>query len=257
MGFTTAEQMKIALRTIDVTRGERAVLIEMAYAVDDAAPVYSWGRDRLADVLGKPPGSTAAKSAVDRALASLRASGLITLVAKPHRGRRAEYALSVLDPNAHRSERCAIDEPEIDQNAHRSERGALSRVTHGDDENAHRFRHGMDIGSDRMDTALGDVPPSVTPPISPTGKRIASAARRPSDRQMIFVSDIARLLDIVAAPETSVDADEFIRENWPEIERRAHNGEPFECSTGDLSSATRRYARERGLLLSESEAKSA
>lgn len=255
--------MKITLRAIDVSRGERAVLIEMAYAVDDAAPIYSWGRDRLADVLGKEQGSTAAKSAVDRALASLRARGLITLVAKPHRGRRAEYALSVLDPNGHRSERCAFDDGESggdhsrSTNAHRSERGALSRVTHADDANAHRFEQGMDIGFERMDIGLSDVPPSATPPISPTGKRIASAARRPSDRQMVFVSDISRLLDIVAAPESSADADEFIRENWPEIERRAHNGEPFDCSIADLSPATRRYAREHGLLLSESEANSA
>lgn len=84
------------------------------------------------------------------------------------------------------------------------------------------------------------------------GKRTASGARRrPSKRQMIFVADLSRLLDVVADPQTFAEAHEFIREHWGEVQRRAHNGEAFDCSIADLSPEARRYAREHGLLLDE------
>lgn len=83
-------------------------------------------------------------------------------------------------------------------------------------------------------------------------KRTASAARRrPSKRQMIFVADLSRLLDVVADPKTSGEAEEFIREHWGEVQRRAHNGEAFDCTDAELSPEARRYAREHGLLLDE------
>ncbi|GEP48803.1 hypothetical protein FVP74_08375 [Microbacterium saccharophilum] len=97
MGYKTAERMKTALRDVDVTRAERAVLVEMSYAVADDSTIYSWGHARLADVLGKAPGSIAAKSALSqRIIPSLIAKRLITKTSDAYRGHNAEYELTVL-----------------------------------------------------------------------------------------------------------------------------------------------------------------
>ncbi|QMU98210.1 hypothetical protein FVO59_14215 [Microbacterium esteraromaticum] len=244
MGFTTLERMKSALLTTTVTSLERAVLLDMAIAVDDDAPLYTWGHDRLALAIGKTPGTPAAKQALSvRILPSLISKGLIRKRSAAHRGHRAEYELLVLgDPGMGNGSRSGMGNGFDDD---------VSRVTHGE--------HGMGNGSEGewvtvsegMGNAQTVTPLPISLPPSPTGKRIARAARRPSDRQMVFASDIAHLLDVAAEPQTSAEAAEFIRENWPEIERRAHNGEPFDCSIADLSPATRRYARERGLLLND------
>lgn len=120
MGFVILDRMKDALLTVPVSPLERVILLDMATAVDDAAPVYTWGRDRLARALGKTPGTKAAQSAVDRTLSSLRTRGLLVLVARPHRGRSAEYALAVL--SAPRSERGPFPTAPVDnsENAPRS-----------------------------------------------------------------------------------------------------------------------------------------
>lgn len=236
MGFTTLERMKDALLTTTVSSLERIVLLDMATAVDDVAPVYSWGHDRLALALGKPPGTRAATRAVERVIGSLRARGLLVLTARPHRGRRAEYALALLDENAPRSERGAFG----------------SRVTHDAHENAPRSEHECTPVSDGMDPGQTGVPLPISLPRTPPGKRTASGARRrPSKRQMIFVADLSRLLDVAVEPQTFAEAHEFIREHWGEVQRRAHNGEAFGCSIAVLSPEARRYAREHALLLDE------
>ena len=163
MGFTTAERMKRAMLTTALSPLERIVLLEMAYAVDDTAPVYSWGHERLALVLAKTPGTKAATRAVERVLSALRERGLIVLTAKPHRGRRAEYALTVLDENAPLSVRGALrgdDEP----NAPRSERGALSDER---DENGPRSGNEWTPVPARMDPGQTGVPPLDTPLSTP------------------------------------------------------------------------------------------
>lgn len=251
MGFTTLERMKSALLTTTVTSLERTVLLDMATAVDDGSLIYSWGHDRLALAIGKTPGTTAAKSALTRRiLPSLISKGLLRKTSDAHRGHRAEYELVVLT-NAGMDTASGSG---MGTGSVESDDDPMSRVTHA--------VTGMGTGSEAewvpvssgMGTGLTGTPLPTSLPSSATGKRIASAARRPSDRQMVFVSDIARMLDIVAEIHTSHEASEFIRENWPEIERRVRNGEPFECALTDLSPATHRYARAHGLLLSESEA---
>ncbi|MCA1306358.1 hypothetical protein LC082_05535 [Microbacterium esteraromaticum] len=90
--------MKSALLTTAVTPLERAVLLDMAVAVDDAAPVYSWGHDRLALAIGKTPGTAAAKQALSvHILPSLISKGLIRKTSDAHRGHRSVYELPVLD----------------------------------------------------------------------------------------------------------------------------------------------------------------
>lgn len=250
MGYKTYERMGEALMTINVSRMEHAVLLDMANAVIDGSLIYSWGHDRLARAIRKEPRSAAAKSALSqRIIPSLIAKGLICKVSDAYPGHRAEYELLVLREHETR---------------HGSGMGSGSVVEmgSGDDESVSRVTHAiseMGSGSDGEWVAVSDgmgsaqtaTPLPTSLPISATGKRTASAARRPSNRQMVFASDIAHLLDVVAEPQTSAEAADFIRENWPEIERRAHNGEPFDCSIADLSPATRRYARERGLLLND------
>lgn len=236
MGFTTLERMKDALLTTAVSPLERIVLLDMAIAVDDVAPVYSWGHDRLALALGKPPGTRAATRAVERVLGSLRSRGLLVLTARPHRGRRAEYALALLDENAPRSERGA----------------SVSRVTHGVHENAPRSASECTPVSDGMHPGLGGVPLPTSLPRTPPGKRTASVARRPTKRQAVFIADLCSMLALDdPQPQRFADAHAFIGEHWQEVQRRAHNGEGVECSAADLSPEARRYAREYGLLLDD------
>lgn len=123
MGFTTLERMKAALLTTTVTPLERTVLLDMAVAVNDDALVYSWGHDRLAQAIGKVPGSTAAKQALSvRILPSLIAKGLISVKSPAHRGHRAEYELLVLQ------------QPEMGNGSRGGTRPRMSRVTHDEAE---------------------------------------------------------------------------------------------------------------------------
>ncbi|MGX1703724.1 hypothetical protein [Microbacterium sp. NPDC055357] len=132
MGYTTLERMKSALLTATVTSLERTVLLDMAIAVDDDAPLYTWGHDRLALAIGKRPGSPAAKQALSvRILPSLIAKGLIRLHSKAHRGHRAEYELLVLEMGI----------------------GACSEMGNGSDDDLSRVTHvrrGMGNGSERQ-----------------------------------------------------------------------------------------------------------
>ncbi|WP_274645474.1 hypothetical protein [Microbacterium sp. C7(2022)] len=89
--------MKALLLDAAVTSLERAVLLDMAAAVKDGSTVYSWGHDRLAEAIGKRPGSQAAKSALSvRIIPSLITKGMIRKQSAAHRSHRAEYDLSIL-----------------------------------------------------------------------------------------------------------------------------------------------------------------
>jgi hypothetical protein len=145
--------MKNALLTTTVTSFERIVLLDMAVAVDDDAPLYSWGHDRLALALGKMPGTRSATRAVDRVLAGLRTRELVKLSGKPHRGRRAEYTLTV-----------------IEENAPRSERGAFESRSADNPTNAPRFNDEWTPVSERMDPGLTGVPLPITPPFTPPSR---------------------------------------------------------------------------------------
>ena len=100
IGYKTHKRMGEALLTVKVPTMERVVLLDMALAVEDGSLVYSWGHDRLALAIGKEPGTPAAKQALSgRILPRLMERGLIRKTAEAHRGRHAEYVLSVLsDP---------------------------------------------------------------------------------------------------------------------------------------------------------------
>lgn len=172
MGFTTLERMKAALLDVAVTPLERIVLFDMAVAVDDDAPQYSWGHDRLALALGKAPGSKAATRAVDRVLSALRDRGLVTLTVKPHRGRRAEYALAVLDGNAPRSDRGASRRV-AETKAPRSDRGPLAE---SDAENAPRSEPECTPVSDVMHPGQTGVPLPISLPTTPHSVQSASDA---------------------------------------------------------------------------------
>lgn len=96
MGFRDLAAMKRALAGRSVTAAERAVLLDMATALQGSLR-YSWGHDRLAEAIGKTPGTAAAKQALSgRIIPSLIAKGLIVKVADAHRTRRAVYDLAVL-----------------------------------------------------------------------------------------------------------------------------------------------------------------
>lgn len=219
MGFTTLERMKDALLTTAVTPLERAVLLDMAVAVDDAAPVYSWGHDRLALAIGKTPGTAAAKQALSvRILPSLISKGLIRKTSDAHRGHRSVYELPVLDApgmgNGSEAEWVTV--------------------------------------SEGMGNGLSVTPLPTSLPRTPPGKRTASGARRPTKRQAMFIADLRSMLALDdPQPQTFADAHAFIGEHWQEVQRRAHNGEGVECTAADLSPEARRYAREHGLLLDD------
>lgn len=230
--------MKSALLTTTVTSLERAVLLDMATAVVDGSLTYSWGHDRLALAIGKVPGSPAAKQALSvRILPSLIAKGLIRKRSDAHRGHRAEYELVVLEiGNGGVDSAFAECSPEQGM----GNGCELQWVTVSD---------GMGNG--------GRYPSNKTPPTTAPVKRTASGARRPSSRQVAFIDDLRLLLGLddlePVSLDTREDADAFIGEYWQEVERRAHNGEAFDCAAADLSLVTRRYAREHGLLLAEPE----
>ncbi|MFB7249648.1 hypothetical protein [Microbacterium sp. NPDC056234] len=120
--------MKDALLSVPVSPLERIVLLDMAVAVLDDAPVYTWGQERLARAIGKVPGTKAARSATDRVLSGLTRRGLIHLVAKPHRGRSAEYALAVLDGNAPRSDRGPFSAQPVDNSEVAADNAPRSRA---------------------------------------------------------------------------------------------------------------------------------
>ncbi len=97
MGYKTHKRMGEALLRVKVPTMERVVLLDMALAVEDGTLVYSWGHDRLALAIGKEPGTPAAKQALSgRILPHLIERGLIHKTSQAHRGRHAEYVLSVL-----------------------------------------------------------------------------------------------------------------------------------------------------------------
>lgn len=97
MGYKTHKRMGEALLRVKVPTMERVVLLDMALAVQDGSLVYSWGHDRLALAIGKEPGTPAAKQALSgRILPRLIERGLIHKTSEAHRGRHAEYVLSVL-----------------------------------------------------------------------------------------------------------------------------------------------------------------
>ena len=99
MGFRDLAAMKRALAGRSVTSAERAVLLDMATALQGSLR-YSWGHDRLAEAIGKAPGTAAAKQALSgRIIPSLIAKGLIVKIADAHRTRRAIYDLAVLHPD--------------------------------------------------------------------------------------------------------------------------------------------------------------
>lgn len=97
MSHREARVAKGRLLGAGVTIMEAAVLIDMAQAVQAGSTIYSWGHDRLALVILKPPGSIAAKRALTgRIIPALISKGLVTKLAGAHRGRRAEYDLTFL-----------------------------------------------------------------------------------------------------------------------------------------------------------------
>lgn len=98
MGYRDLAAMKRALAGRSVTGNERTVLLDMATALQGSFR-YSWGHDRLAEAIGKEPGTPAAKQALSgRIIPSLIAKGLIVKIADAHRGRHAVYDLVVLHP---------------------------------------------------------------------------------------------------------------------------------------------------------------
>jgi len=98
MGYRDLAAMKKALKGKPVTGMERAVLLDMATALQNSIR-YSWGHDRLAEAIGKTPGTPAAKQALSgRIIPSLIAKGLIVKITDAHRGINAEYDLVVLRP---------------------------------------------------------------------------------------------------------------------------------------------------------------
>lgn len=97
MGHAEVATMKERLLHADVTPLERAVLLDMAAALEDGSTVYSWGHDRLALAIGKEPRSAAAKSALSvRILPSLIDKKMLKLRSGAHRSRRAEYDVLAL-----------------------------------------------------------------------------------------------------------------------------------------------------------------
>lgn len=226
MGFATLDRMKDALLSVPVSQLERVVLLDMAVAVEDGSLVYTWGHERLARAIGKEPGTTAAKQALSgRILPSLSRKHLIRKAADSYRGRHAEYVLSVLEgPTAARGMGNGLE-------------GEWVTVSEG------------------MGNAQTVTPLPVSLPVSLPGKRTSAEARnRPmSNGQASLLEDLRRMLGYDNAPalRTWGDADDLIREYWPEVERRRHNEEPFDGRTADLSPLGQRYARSRELWFPE------
>lgn len=83
----------------------------------------------------------------------------------------------------------------------------------------------------------------------PPLKRVSTRDRAATTRQRAWIEDLTRMLGLDApAPFTTAsDADGLIREYWVEVERRAHNGEPFQGSIATLSPAGRAHARQHDL----------
>lgn len=97
MGFPDLAKMKRAIRSEHVTTLERAVLLDMATASADGIS-YRFGWGRLAEALGKEPGSKAAKRSLERLIGSLIAKGFITQTHRASRHTPAEYRLNLLAP---------------------------------------------------------------------------------------------------------------------------------------------------------------
>ncbi|MGY1551584.1 hypothetical protein ACW5CM_07330 [Microbacterium sp. A588] len=157
--------MKTALLTTTTTPLERTVLLDMAVAVNDDALVYSWGHDRLAQAIGKAPGSTAAKQALSvRILPSLIAKGLISVKSAAHRGHRAEYELLVLQ------------QPEMGNGSRGGARPPMSRVTHDEAE----MGNGSESKRVTVPEGMGNAhryPSTYSLPITPTSRAQRDASR--------------------------------------------------------------------------------
>lgn len=178
MGFASLERMKGALLTTTVTSLERMVLLDMAIAVDDDSPIYSWGHDRLALAIGKTPGTTAAKSALTRRIfPSLISKGLIRKVSDAHRGHRAEYELLVLDG------------PGMGTGSDEIGHEQMSRVTHTEQ----RMGTGADNEwvpvSEGMGTGLSGTPLPTSLPRTPTS-RVHRDAKHGEDDDLLEIDDI-------------------------------------------------------------------
>lgn len=239
MGFATLDRMKDALLTEPVSTLERIVLLDMAVAVADDSPVYTWGHDRLARALGRQPGLKATKSALERVLSGLTARGLLVRTGNAHRGRHAEYSLAVLELEGPRSERGPFP-------ADPAEKGP-------------RFEGERAPVSGLMGPGLSGAPLPVSLPVSLPGN--GHRTRRPTAKDAPpTASQSAHLADLRAAvegleteqerasiPATVQDADALIGLYRAEVHRRAHNGEPFDCPITDLSPDARRYYEDRGL----------
>lgn len=219
MGYKTHKRMGEALLRVKVPTMERVVLLDMALAVQDGSLVYSWGHDRLALAIGKEPGTPAAKQALSgRILPRLIERGLIHKTSEAHRGRHAEYVLSVL-----------------------SDRGM------GNGLEAERVTVSTGMGNAQTVTPLPTPLPKSTDVLKPPsrGRRENASA---SPRQLAFIADLTHALGYEFPSVESHDhADGLIREYWREMERRRAEGEPLDGSITDLSPAGQRYARRHGL----------
>lgn len=98
MGYRHLAGMKRALVGQPVTSLERLVLHDMAAASADGI-TYAFGWDRLAEAIGKEPGSKAAERALERVIPSAIAKGFISRTRKGGNGRTAVYRLDVIAPD--------------------------------------------------------------------------------------------------------------------------------------------------------------
>lgn len=239
MGFVTLDRMKEALLSAPVSPLERIVLLDMAVAVQDGAPTYTWGHDRLALALGREPGLKATKSALERVLSALTSRGLIVRTGAAHRGRHAEYRLAVLE----------LKGP-------RSERGPFVAVPA---EKGPRFEGERAPVFPVKGPGLSGAPLPVSLPVPLPGnghrtRRPTAKVAPPSAKQRAHLADLRAALEgletereRVTGPTSTQEADDLIGLYRAEAHRRAHNGEPFDCPITDLSPDARRYYEGRGL----------
>lgn len=185
MGFATLDRMKDALLSVPVSPLERIILLDMAVAVADDSPAYTWGHERLARALGRQPGQKATKSALERVLSGLTARGLLVRTADAHRGRHAEYSLAVLTLEGPRSDRGPFG-------ADPAEKGP-------------RSGGGWAPVSDLKGPGLSGAPLPESPPVSLTrnsAERADARIQRMTDAQRRNVSDA---LEAIAARCDAVD----------------------------------------------------
>lgn len=240
MGFLALDRMKRALLTVETSPLDRIVLLDMAVAVNDDSTIYSWGHERLALALGKPPRSKAARSAVDRVIARLTANGRIRLTAKPHPGRSAEYDLLLIRNDAPRSDRGASEEAAVEKTA-----SAQNNAPRSSDECAPVW--------DEMHPGLTGAPLPTTTPSLPTNahreRRAPSNNATRTPGQIAHLRDLAMALGIEhdeIAASTEADARALASDLRGEVYRRISTMEGFDCALEDLSPEGQRYYADRG-----------